>query len=157
MEFVGGDTYQDMWDLLVLGQFTYTPNLLQFRNCWVFYMLICEILGRTLSNSCWLSCWIPSVYLIHVFRLFFELDLLGIQGNNDPKYLRKAPWSLEGLEMKNGGRKSRILVYRGWGTAPRQPERPNLASEVRGQEPHASQSAKDVSSPHFFPSFRTSF
>ena len=38
MEFIGGDPYKGMWDILVLINFTYTPGLFQsydFRIDWM--------------------------------------------------------------------------------------------------------------------------
>ena len=42
----------------------------------------------------------PSVDLIHVSKLFFESNLLGIEVTSDTKCLVKNHGSLEGLEMK---------------------------------------------------------
>ena len=35
----------------------------------------------------------PSFSLIHFLRWFFELNLLEIEGINDPNYLEKEPWN----------------------------------------------------------------
>ena len=51
----------------------------------------------------------PSVDLIHVFELFFELNLLDIEGINDQKCLGKETWKIIWLRDKNGGEKSRCL------------------------------------------------
>ena len=64
-------------------------------------------------NSC-----MPRVDLIHDSELFFESNLLGINGTNDPKCFGKEPWRLEGLEMKNGGEKSRTPVCKALGATP---------------------------------------
>ena len=34
----------------------------------------------------------PRVGLLRVSELFFESNLLGIEGTNDPECLRKEPW-----------------------------------------------------------------
>ena len=39
----------------------------------------------------------PSVNLIHISGLFFELNLLGIEVTNDPKCLGKEPRKLRGF------------------------------------------------------------
>ena len=39
----------------------------------------------------------PRVDLIHIFELFFESNLLGIEGTNDPKCLGKEPWKYRGF------------------------------------------------------------
>ena len=49
------------------------------------------------------------VDLIHVSRLFFESNLLGIEGTNDSKFLEKNHRS---LEMKNKGEKTEIFWAR---------------------------------------------
>ena len=46
------------------------------------------------------------------------LNILAIEGTNDPKYLEKNNGSLEGLEMKNEGEQLRKPGYRGWGAMP---------------------------------------
>ena len=43
----------------------------------------------------------PSVNLIRNYGLYFELNLLGFEGNNVLSVLEKNHRSLEGLEMKN--------------------------------------------------------
>ena len=71
---------------------------------------------RTLSNSCWLSCWMPNIYLIHFTRLFFELNLLGIECTNYSSVRGKNRWSLKVLEMKNEGENSGDFLGKCWGT-----------------------------------------
>ena len=47
----------------------------------------------------------PRVGLLRVSELFFELNLLGIEGTNDPKYLGKEPWKFRGFRDENRRRK----------------------------------------------------
>ena len=59
----------------------------------------------------------PSVDLVHVSGLFFESNLLGIEGNNDPKYFGKEPWKFRGFKMRIKEEKLKRLFVGPWGTA----------------------------------------
>ena len=50
-------------------------------------MMNIDVLVEQLLNSCWLSCCMPRVYLIHISGLFFEYNRLDIVGISDPKCL----------------------------------------------------------------------
>ena len=51
----------------------------------------------------------PSVDFICVSRLFFKLNLLGIEGNNDPKCLWKEPWKFRGFRDEKRRRKGALI------------------------------------------------
>ena len=57
-------------------------------------MMNVEVLDEQLLNFCWLSRSLSLVDLIHVFGLFFELNLLDIEVISEPKCLGKDPWNI---------------------------------------------------------------
>lgn len=75
MEFIGGDPYQDMWDHLVLGQFTHTPTLLQSLGFQIGWIIIVKFLKDMvkflifLVVDCLLLRWfvIPGCFLSHIY------------------------------------------------------------------------------------------
>ena len=76
-------------------------------------MINIDVLEEQLLIHCWLSCCLPRVYLIHISRLFFKSNRLGIEvilsvsGN--------IHGSLEGLEIKKRRRKVETHIRRAMG------------------------------------------
>ena len=73
-------------------------------------MMNIEVLDGQLLNPCWLSCSIPLVYLIRVFGLCSESNLLGIESISDPQCLKKDPWKIRRFRDEKGRRKVGIAV-----------------------------------------------
>ena len=124
---------------------------------------------KTLLNSCWLSCCMPSVDLFmflgcfssQIYWILRVIMILSVWGNNHG--------CLEGFDIKRWRIKVKTPVCRAlghrtsnspiwqflfagpWGAT--LARAPCLASEICGLVPHASQRSKDASSSHSFPIF----
>ena len=68
----------------------------------------------------------PSVDLIRVSRLLFELNLLGIEGTNDPKCLAKELWKFRVFRDEKRRRKVEFFWGKGWGVTPASPPQKRL-------------------------------
>ena len=78
-------------------------------------MINIDVLEEQLLIHCWLSCCMPRVYLIHISRLFFKSNRLGIEGISDPKCFEKYPWKFRRFGDKKRRRKVETHIRRAMG------------------------------------------
>ena len=78
----------------------------------------------------------PIVYLIRVFGLFFESNILGIEGIGVFKCLGKYPWMFRRFRDVKNRRKVEMQVRRPWGAVPSIAPQDSLCHRSSGR--HAS-------------------